>query len=382
MTRLRHKTATARRRALMCERIQRDAGLDADSGSGSAAWGRGAAALAGASGVSDIARRFLRRRRRAPSRNCFPEARRRLRRCGKQRNQLTALTRRFFPATRGHNRKWLRNWREPIPRRFDRCLRKRRKFWRSWGRRRLWLRKTPPFARPAKSGAPGKPFAGQASVGGHPPSPKDGFGGQAPVTNHESQLASHPPQELGASQSPVSSQQSPTFDPVAYSNFERARPMTLWLATCGSRSRTRFRACCRKAWRMARRGGLATIFSMKFIARWLRTATLSEQVGADVACAAGGGAGLAIRDGGAAARGFAACGTREAACAQRGSPRDRGMDDSVLGTARTKAARQAAADSRVDIAAAGGSLDSMPLRAMSPREVDYASMSDDEIFGL
>ena len=55
---------------------------------------------------------------------------------------------------------------------------------------------------------------------------------------------------------------------------------------------------------------------------------------------------------------------------------------SVLGTARTKAARQAAAASRVDIAAPGGSLDSMPLRAMSSREVNYASMSDDEILGM
>jgi hypothetical protein len=55
---------------------------------------------------------------------------------------------------------------------------------------------------------------------------------------------------------------------------------------------------------------------------------------------------------------------------------------SVLGTARTKAARQSAAESRVDIAAPGGSLDSMPLRAMSRREVDYASMSDDEILAL
>jgi hypothetical protein len=55
---------------------------------------------------------------------------------------------------------------------------------------------------------------------------------------------------------------------------------------------------------------------------------------------------------------------------------------SVLGTARSKAARQAAATSRVDIAAAGGSLDSMPLRAMSGREVNYASMSDDEILGM
>ncbi len=52
---------------------------------------------------------------------------------------------------------------------------------------------------------------------------------------------------------------------------------------------------------------------------------------------------------------------------------------SVLGTARTKAARQAAAASRVDIAAPGGSLDSMPLRALTSREVNYASMSDDEI---
>jgi len=36
----------------------------------------------------------------------------------------------------------------------------------------------------------------------------------------------------------------------------------------------------------------------------------------------------------------------------------------------------------VDIAAAGGSRDSMPLRAMSNREIDYASMSDDQILGM
>ena len=58
---------------------------------------------------------------------------------------------------------------------------------------------------------------------------------------------------------------------------------------------------------------------------------------------------------------------------------------SVLSTARSKAARQAAAASRVDIAAAGGSLDSMPLRsrgAGSAREVNYAAMSDEEILGI
>jgi hypothetical protein len=55
---------------------------------------------------------------------------------------------------------------------------------------------------------------------------------------------------------------------------------------------------------------------------------------------------------------------------------------SVLGASRSKAARQASAAARVDIAAPGGSLDSMALRAMSPREVDYASMSDDEILGM
>jgi hypothetical protein len=55
---------------------------------------------------------------------------------------------------------------------------------------------------------------------------------------------------------------------------------------------------------------------------------------------------------------------------------------SVLGTSRSKAARQAVAASRVDIAAAGGSADSRPLRAMSQREVNYASMSDDEILGI
>ncbi len=52
----------------------------------------------------------------------------------------------------------------------------------------------------------------------------------------------------------------------------------------------------------------------------------------------------------------------------------------VLDTARGKAARQAAAASRIDIAAPGGSLDSMPLRQMSAREVNYASMSDEETF--
>ncbi len=54
----------------------------------------------------------------------------------------------------------------------------------------------------------------------------------------------------------------------------------------------------------------------------------------------------------------------------------------VLNTARSKAARQAAAAARVDIAAPGGSLDSMPLRQMSQREVNYASMSDEEILGI
>jgi hypothetical protein len=54
----------------------------------------------------------------------------------------------------------------------------------------------------------------------------------------------------------------------------------------------------------------------------------------------------------------------------------------VLNTARSKAARQAAAAARVDIASPGGSLDSMPLRQMSPREVSYASMSDEEILGM
>ena len=54
----------------------------------------------------------------------------------------------------------------------------------------------------------------------------------------------------------------------------------------------------------------------------------------------------------------------------------------VLNTARSKAARQAAAASRVDIAAPGGSLDSTPLRQRSPREVNYASMSDEEILGM
>jgi hypothetical protein len=55
---------------------------------------------------------------------------------------------------------------------------------------------------------------------------------------------------------------------------------------------------------------------------------------------------------------------------------------SVLNTARAKASRQALAASRVDIAAPGGSADSMPLRGMPAREVNYASMSDEEILGI
>ena len=55
---------------------------------------------------------------------------------------------------------------------------------------------------------------------------------------------------------------------------------------------------------------------------------------------------------------------------------------SVLGASRSKSARQASAAARVDIAAAGGSLDSTPLRPMSNREIDYASMSDDQILGM
>lgn len=54
----------------------------------------------------------------------------------------------------------------------------------------------------------------------------------------------------------------------------------------------------------------------------------------------------------------------------------------VLNTARSKAARQASAASRVDIATPGGSLDSMPLRQMSQREVNYASMTDEQILGM
>ncbi len=55
---------------------------------------------------------------------------------------------------------------------------------------------------------------------------------------------------------------------------------------------------------------------------------------------------------------------------------------SVLNTSRSRAARQAAAASRVDIAAPGGSLDSMPLRQMPTKEVNYASMTDEQILGI
>ena len=55
---------------------------------------------------------------------------------------------------------------------------------------------------------------------------------------------------------------------------------------------------------------------------------------------------------------------------------------SVLGAAGAKAARQAAASSRVDIGAPGGVPDSMPLRPAAARGVNYAAMSDDEILSM
>ena len=82
--------------------------------------------------------------------------------------------------------------------------------------------------------------------------------------------------------------------------------------------------------------------------------------------------------------------TRESlykALSERGDPRS----STLLGVAKETARQEqrnailtleATAAARVDIAAPGGSLDSTPLRPMSNREINYASMSDDEILGM
>jgi hypothetical protein len=187
------------------------------------------------------------------------------------------------------------------------------------------------------------------------------------VASHETQVTSHASQELRASQ-------SPHFDAAAYASFERATNDVVARDVRGSISETLGRVLPEGVAEGAARRIGEDIFNE--VHRALAAdRSLSEQVGE------------VLRE-----RRFGSGEQQRVASLVAGRAKQLvpsvarrvigEWTSSVLGTARTKAARQAAAAARVDIAAPGGSLDSMPLRAMSAREVNYASMSDDEILGM
>jgi hypothetical protein len=185
-------------------------------------------------------------------------------------------------------------------------------------------------------------------------------------TNHESQITNH--------LSPVTSLQSPQFDPGAYAAFERATNDAVARDVRGSIGDTLARVMPEGVAEGAARRIGEDIFNEVHRALAADRA-LSEQVAS------------VLRDrrfGGAEQQRVAALlAGRAKQLVPSVARRVIGeWTSTVLSTARSKAARQAAAASRVDIAAPGGSLDSMPLRQMSPREVNYASMSDEEILGI
>ena len=188
----------------------------------------------------------------------------------------------------------------------------------------------------------------------------------APGTNHESQITNH--------QSPVTSHQSPNFDPAAYAAFERSTNDVVARDVRGSIGDTLARVMPEGVAEGAARRIGEDIFNE--VHRALAAdQNLSEQV-----------AGV-LRD-----RRFGGAEQQRVASLLAGRAKQLvpsvarrvigEWTSTVLNTARSKAARQAAASSRVDIAAPGGSADSMPLRQMSPREVNYASMTDEQILGI
>jgi hypothetical protein len=195
-----------------------------------------------------------------------------------------------------------------------------------------------------------------------PSSPNDGYGGQA---NNGAQT------EVCATKTPT---QTPQFDPAAYAAFERSTNDVVARDVRAAVSDTLARVLPEGVAEGAAHRIGEDIFNE--IHRTLAAdRTLSEQVG-DVLRGRRFGTGEQQR--------VAAIVAGRAKQLVPGVARRviGEWTSSVLGTARNKAARQAAASARVDIAAPGGSLDSMPLRPMSSREVDYASMSDDQILGM
>ena len=200
---------------------------------------------------------------------------------------------------------------------------------------------------------------------------------ESPVTNHQSAVTNHESQTTNH-QSPVTNHPSPQFDPAAYATFERATNDVVARDVRGSIGETLARVMPEGVADGAARRIGEDIFNE--VHRALAAdRTLSEQVAAGVLRPTG------AYDSGAAEQQRVASLLAGRAKQLVPSVARRVIGEwtsSVLSTARSKAARQAAAASRVDIAAPGGSLDSMPLRQMSAREVNYASMSDEEILGI
>ena len=224
----------------------------------------------------------------------------------------------------------------------------------------------------------------------------------SPATSHQSpviaQGTNHPSRELRASEAPFAGAQGKQatnhgFDPAAYAVFERATNDAVARDVRGSIGDTLARVMPEGVAEGATRRIGEDIFNEVHRALAADPA-LSEQVAAILRDPSGASATGAARANGANAGAwrFGSAEQQRVAALLAGRAKQlvpsvarRVIGEwtgSVLNTARAKSARQAAAAARVDIAAPGGSLDSMPLRQMSPKEVNYARMSDEEILGM
>jgi len=215
-----------------------------------------------------------------------------------------------------------------------------------------------------------------AGMGREEGSRKQDAGATASTANPDSRIANHETQ-ITSHEAPATSPQSQTFDPAAYAAFERTTNDEVARDVRGSIRETLSRVMPDGVAEGAARRMGEDIFNE--IHRALAAdRNLSEQV-----------AGL-LRD-----RRFGTAEQQRVAALIAGRARQLvpgvarrvigEWTSTVLDTARSKAARQASAAARVDIAAPGGSLDSMPLRsrgAGTGREVNYSSMSDEEILGI
>ena len=194
------------------------------------------------------------------------------------------------------------------------------------------------------------------------------------ASNRESQVSER--QAFGSSPQPPASNLQNSFDPAAYAAFERSTNDAVARDVRGSIGDTLARVLPEGVADGAARRIGEDIFQE--IHRALASdRTLSEQVA------------TVLRE-----RRFGSAEQQQVASLLAGRARQLvpivarrvigEWTSSVLYTSRSKAVRQAAAASRVDIAAPGGSLDSMPMRSgiEGARGVDYASVTDEQILGI